>query len=259
MKPAKDSTTSSARKPSAGVRKRPKPAAPSVAVRKKLKPIQRLDLVRCVAEQIREQILAGVYKSEETLPSEGKLAEAFDVSRTVIREAMRILGAQGLVETSQGKQPRVKPADSETAVSSLRLFLRRGDHALLDLLEVRRPLETAIATLAAQRATPEQIKLLRASVEKIANAQSLARGMDADIEFHKLLAEASENSVFPLLLETLAGLLLRSRQETFTHGGMERAIAGHRAILAAVEKRDPAAARRAMSNHLDKTEQDLQR
>ena len=74
-------------------------------------PLPRLDLVQEVTERLREQILAGAFDADRSLPPEGQLGQALGVSRTVIREAMRILAAQGLVEVSQGRTPRVKPAD----------------------------------------------------------------------------------------------------------------------------------------------------
>ncbi len=188
---------------------------------------------------------------------EGQLGEAFSVSRTVIREAMRILAAQGLVEVSQGRAPRVRPVDSQTVVETFHTYLQREDHSLLDLIEVRRPLEAVIAALAAERAMPAQIQELEESVRQLSSARQASRQIDADLRFHELLAEATGNPIFPLLLKTLAGLMRCSRQKTLARSGVETTVAGHRAVLAAVQRRDPDAARQAMLDHLTEAERDL--
>jgi GntR family transcriptional repressor for pyruvate dehydrogenase complex len=220
-------------------------------------PVPRLDLVREVAERLRAQIIAGVFDGDRTLPPEGRLGEAFSVSRTVIREAMRILAAQGLVEVSQGRAPRVRPVDSQTVVETFHTYLQREDHSLLDLIEVRRPLEAVIAALAAERAMPAQIQELEESVRQLSSARQASRQIDADLRFHELLAEATGNPIFPLLLKTLAGLMRCSRQKTLARSGVETTVAGHRAVLAAVQRRDPDAARQAMLDHLTEAERDL--
>ena len=93
-----------------------------------------LDLVDQVVTHLRARILAG-----ESLPSEGDLSESFGVSRTVIREAMRSLRAQGLVVMSQGSRPRVAEVDARPTVESRALLLARSRTTLLGLTEVRRP------------------------------------------------------------------------------------------------------------------------
>ena len=206
---------------------------------------------------MREEIFAGQYGSSGPLPPEGKLCESFDVSRTVVREAMRILRAQGLVEVSQGRVPRVRPVDTRPAIDSLQVLLHRSDATLLHLAEVRRPLETEIAALAARRATAAHIKAVEAAIKQQAAARTLKRQGNADVLFHDLLAVATGNPVFPLLLTTLARPLRQSRQKTITRTGNERALTGHRAILEAVRRQDPAAAREAMKEHLTMAEEDL--
>ena len=222
-----------------------------------VKPLQRLNLVREAVEQLRRQILGGRLAAGEAIPPEGQLCQRFGVSRTVIREAMRILQAQGLVEVSQGKLPRVKPVDPQDLAQTLGTFLQRGNHSLLHLVEVRQPLESEIAAVAAARATAEEIAALRQSVEQMAAARSLAAQVEGDLAFHDLLATATHNPVFPVLLGVLADLMRRSRRKTLSKTGLARALLGHRAVLAAVEKHRPDEARRAMLEHLSLAKEDL--
>ncbi|HBO45622.1 MAG TPA: hypothetical protein DD670_17185 [Planctomycetaceae bacterium] len=223
-----------------------------------MQPLKRVGLVREVVDRLREQILAGVYESGAAIPPEGRLGESLGVSRTVVREAMRILGAQGLVEVSQGKRPRVRPADPQTVVETFGTYLQRGDHTLLDLIEVRLPLETAMVALAAERATAAQLAEMEKSIDEMAGATSLPKRVEADARFHELLAESTGNPLFSLLLTTVSGAMRRSRNQTISKTGADRALKGHSAILAAVRAKDSDAARRAMLEHLRMAEEDLQ-
>lgn len=227
------------------------------ACRVPLKPVRRLNLVREVVERLREQILAGSFATTDTLPSEGSLGQSLGVSRTVIREAMRILAAQGLVEVSQGRPPRVKPADATHLSDSIVTFLQRADHSLAHLIEVRRHLEGSIAALAAQRATPDQIAALEATIQELTTVETLDLQIEADMRFHTLLAQATGNPVFGLLLEPLTRLLQWSLKETLGRTGTQRAAECHRKILAAVRSQDSAGARAAMLELVAMAEVDL--
>jgi GntR family transcriptional regulator, transcriptional repressor for pyruvate dehydrogenase complex len=216
------------------------------------------DRVAEVLDHLTERIVQGEFDGDGMLPSEGDLAASFSVSRTVIREAMRGLRAAGLVEVSQGRAPRVKPPDSQVTVASLRLLLRRNKATLLHLAEVRRPLESEIAALAAERANDEHLRQLERAVQDLATASPLEGRIAADVRFHRILAEATGNPVFVLLLETLAEFLRESRQKTLAYSGVEEALVGHRAIFEAVRKCDSAKAREAMQEHLMLAARDLQ-
>jgi GntR family transcriptional repressor for pyruvate dehydrogenase complex len=228
-----------------------------ITIVRPLSPLPRLDLVHEVIERIREQIVAGVFDRDGVLPPEGQLGQALGVSRTVIREAMRGLAAQGLVEVSQGRAPRVKPADPQTVVDSLHTYMQREKHSLLDLVEVRRPLEAAMAALAAERATVTDMENLEQSIAAQAAARTKNRRIEEDVRFHDLLAEATGNPIFGMLLKAMGGLMRRSRQETLERSGVERSLTGHRAILEAIKRRNPQAARQAVLDHLTHAEHDL--
>jgi GntR family transcriptional repressor for pyruvate dehydrogenase complex len=210
-----------------------------------------------VVQRLREQIVSGKLAAEDSLPSEGDLATTLRVSRTVIREAMRILCTQGLVEISQGRRPRVKRADPQAAIISLDALLSRGSGSLQHLTEVRLPLEVEIAGLAAERATPEQLQELAGTNEQLASARSLEDCIEADIAFHRALAVATNNPLFVLLLETVAQLLRESRRRTLTQSGTQLALEEHQRIYETVAQHDSAAARAAMRQHMRLIERDL--
>lgn len=220
-------------------------------------PIERVDLVNEVVSRVRDEILAGRISSGEQLPAEAEMVSRFGVSRTVIREALRTLRAQGFVEISRGRIPRVRPADAKHAVESLGFLLARNNQTPLSLLEVRRPLETEVAALAAQRATPEHLGRLADNVQQLIEAKSLTERIDFDLKFHESLATATGNPIFPLLFRVLADLLKDSLRKTHRRVGVERTVVGHKAILKAVESGDPELARSAMAEHISWAEEDL--
>jgi GntR family transcriptional repressor for pyruvate dehydrogenase complex len=232
---------------------------PSLHSPARLKPIRSQSLVDGAVSALRRLILGGKFGAEGLLPSQGALAIELGISRPVVREAMRMLQSQGLVEVKQGKRPRVKPAGTQVLVESLGTLLERSDASLLDLLEVRRPLETEIAALAAERARAEDIARLRAAIEAQRSARRLEEQVDADVAFHASLARAAGNPIFAALLETLANLLRESRRRTILESGVEVPIDHHQRILAAVERRDPEGARAEMVRHLEMARGDLVR
>ena len=225
--------------------------------RKRSRDLSGANRVDEVVLRLREQIVSGKLSADHSLPSEGDLATQFRVSRTVVREAMRILCTQGLVEISQGRRPRVKKADSQAAIISLDALLSRGSGSLQHLTEVRLPLEVEIAGLAAERATPEQLQTLAQTNDQLAGANSLEECIEADIAFHRALAAATNNPLFVLLLETVAQLLRESRRRTLTQSGTRLAWEEHVKIYQTVVQRDPAAAREAMRQHMRLIKRDL--
>src|SRR5438874_3211231 len=119
-------------------------------------------LVRKAEEHLRKQILK--QGANDLLPSQGELAASLGVSRTVLREAMKHLEAEGLIEIAQGRRIRVSPAGPQASMRTLDAMLRRSDASLAHLLEVRRPLEGEIAALAADRIRPEEVSTLETTI-----------------------------------------------------------------------------------------------
>jgi GntR family transcriptional repressor for pyruvate dehydrogenase complex len=214
-------------------------------------------LVEQVVLHLRRQILTGEFAVGAELPPEGALGTSLGVSRTVVREAMRVIRAQGLVEVSQGRNPRVRPVDPQFAVDGLALVLDRTDSSLASLVELRRPLESEIAALAAKRAGPEHLKQLRATIDELRSAATLEERVLADMRFHAVLAEATGNLLFVMVLQSVWSLLKRSRLITIPRSPVDLPVRWHERILNAVARQDDASARRAMLDHIDAAASDL--
>jgi GntR family transcriptional repressor for pyruvate dehydrogenase complex len=219
--------------------------------------VKRTDMVATVLKSLTDRILRGQFDTEGLFPPEGELAASFGVSRTVIREAMRSLRAYGMIEVSQGRKPRIKPADPQAAIATLNAFLRRSGASPLALIEVRSPLESETAALAAARVQPGHLAGLEEAVRALRQAKTFEEGVEADLRFHRLLADATGNPTFGLLLDTLSGLMRESRRQTLARSGYGYAAQGHQRILEAVQAGDSTAARSAMLDHLRLAQKDL--
>jgi GntR family transcriptional repressor for pyruvate dehydrogenase complex len=214
--------------------------------------------VETVVEQLRRRILNGTY-ADGVLPPQGELATEFQVSRSVIREAMQRLQSSRLIEMSQGRNARVKRAGSEALIENLQVAMQRSQGTLLHLAEVREPLEGEIAALAAERISDEDLLRLHISIRRLSGARTAREQIDADLEFHRILTEATGNPIYVFLMDALAELLRESRRKTIGLGGVGPALEGHRAILQAVGKRNARAARAAMLAHVQASHRDLEK
>lgn len=227
----------------------PVPEVAFTAVRKKR-------LFEGVAQQIQRLIVDGALKPGDRLPPERELAERFDVSRSSVRDAIRILEIAGLVVPRQGEGTVVADVSPDAVVMPLASVLLRKRELIGELLEVRKMIEPALAARAVERASPEEIarleEILRRQREKMLRGEAT---VEDDSEFHYAIALAARNSVVRRVVDVLMQLLHETRTRSLqTRGRPQRSLAGHRRILAAIKRRDPAAAERAVRRHVEEIE-----
>jgi DNA-binding FadR family transcriptional regulator len=215
-----------------------------------------------VVHEIGVRIVDGQLKPGETLPDNGFLTEQ-DVSRTVVREAIKVLAAKGLVESKPKVGTRVRPRRDWNLLDPdvLAWQIEAGPDAefLGQALELRRMIEPAAARLAAKRASEEQITALYHFYEAMAAAgNDLDAFMEPDLRFHSLLLEACGNE----LLEHMSEIFTAVLRTIFAYSSSSsrsfpRAARRHRAIVKAIEARDPAAAELAVLRLIDDTKKNL--
>lgn len=212
-----------------------------------------------VVEAITDRILNGDLNPGDALPPEPQLCQQFGVSRTVIREAMKMLQARGLIEVIQGKGTLVSSNLYEISSDILRMALQQKQTTLMELWEVRRILEVEVAGLAAERATEEDLREMEQALELMWSKPGEVEGyVDADLAFHDALTRAAYNIVMNLITRSVGELLRHSRRVSFRGPDrVKEAVSAHEAIYQAVAARDPQAAREAMRRHLDETAADL--
>jgi GntR family transcriptional repressor for pyruvate dehydrogenase complex len=225
----------------------------------RLSRIEDSDKIQRIIQAIQDFVIDGDLEHGTELPPERILASQLGVSRFSLREALRVSEAQGLIEISRGRRPRVARPSAKAAAKVIALTLRRTRKTLLDLIAARQGLETQIARLAARHASASQIAGLKATIRKIEENQENAEVcVEQDIAFHQILVDATDNVVFEIMLSPLGELLRDSRKETI-RVGVDRVIQGHKQILAAISQRDPERAAQAMQRHLKMAEEDLRK
>jgi GntR family transcriptional repressor for pyruvate dehydrogenase complex len=183
-----------------------------------------------IVSRLAEEILSGALPPGTALPPERGLAREMGVSRNALREATKILQSRGLVTIKHGMRTVVNGVTSEPMQRAVSGALYGRDNALLQLTEVRLMLEVSIAELAAQRVTPAAVaelgELATLLTENVGRPADYA---EIDIAFHRAIARATGNDIFPILLDSISGLL-RESMETSLHGGLVaqlmKAVAG---------------------------------
>jgi GntR family transcriptional repressor for pyruvate dehydrogenase complex len=205
-----------------------------------------------VADMMLETILAGRFEVGDRLPSERALGEQFGVSRTVVREAVRALVAKGVIEVRSGSGLRVVAVNADAVHESMNLYLRGGRLDFGKVHEVRALLEVHLAGLAAERASDADIARLRAAHEAMrAKAADVHEAAGDDLEFHRLIARATHNELFLLLLDSIGSSQVDIRHANLSSGSTPMTLTQHEAILDKIAAHDPEGARQAMQAHLD--------
>lgn len=218
--------------------------------------LRRGSLSEQVADEIEGLLMRDQLKDGDRLPSERILAERLHVSRTVIREATRVLRARELVEIKPGSGTYLCRPTANSSLRPISQFLRHSPNAgtLENLSEVRFALEVEIAGWAAIRRTRENIDRLEveiANMERFKNDG--VKFAHHDLAFHSELARATQNEVFELLVKPISDLLLDLRLTDYDLDAKSSILGGlrhHRAILKAVQERNRPDARAAMKAHL---------
>ncbi len=222
-------------------------------------PATRSSLTDAVADQLADVIVERDLGPGARLPAERDMARQLEVSRIVVREALGRLAQRGLVEVRPGVGTFVAQLLATSVSDPLRLYLRRRRIPNAHVFEVRHALEPAIATAACRSASEAQLAAMAANLERTAvivaatggRADAIEAFARVDVEFHQLLAAASGNPLFELLLAPLVDRLLAVRREgARLPGAARRAAAAHRAIFDAVVAGDGERAASRMTEHL---------
>ena len=225
-------------------------------MRTPFKPIRPKRVSDQVFEQLRELIYRGRLKPGEQLMPERELAEALNVSRTTIRNAINKLVVLGMLDHRQGQGTFVKNA-APTDTNPLALAMEEQDASLEDLLEVRMGLECNAAALAAKRADAKDIQFLSNSLSEMAAEIKAGRlGTEADTSFHMAIAFATKNPVQIYIMRKFYDFLFVGIRENLRHlyedpENIEEIIRQHTQVVDCIRQHDPRAAFDAMRHHIN--------
>lgn len=211
-----------------------------------------------IVRQIQGAIRDNALSEGDRLPTERELAETFGVSRSVVREAIKVLSAQGMVESRQGSGLYVRNRPIESVSRAIVLSVSPDLMSVDRLFEFRKMLEVDAARLAATRATPEQIAAIERSIEGYRPASDGGPNWESfapvDNAIHAQIAEAAGNPYLAVMVESVRELMQDIVPLIADHpGSIDEAMRHHRRILDAIAARDPALAGSEMDAHVGYT------
>jgi DNA-binding FadR family transcriptional regulator len=240
---------------------------PPAANPAKLQKVAGVRIFEQAVEQIRSLIAAGTLRVGEKLPNELELSRQLNVSRSSVREALRVLEAEGLVEVHRGSGTFVAAPPSNLGRADVARWLEQREETLAQVLQVRASIEGLTATLAAVNVTSDELAGLRLIVaeqsvlaEQAARAEAaggvadeavLARLAALDADFHLVIGSASGNDIAHEIIAHIIPAFNTSNQAVLYLGRRARRMeAEHRLILAALERHDSYDAETAMRAHI---------
>ena len=213
-----------------------------------LTPIKTKRLYEEIVDQIKHLIAEGKLKPGDKLLAERDLADRFQVSRASVREAIRTLEMLGIIDIRPGEGTFVRGTETDDIIRPLAMVLAVERNSLLDMFEMRRIFETATASLAAQRATFEeldQIESMLANMRERLNLQDSEKGEEFDAAFHYAVAEATHNSLLTKLFKTVSEEFAKAnsvaRRQLYQDNvqNAQRIIDQHSEILQAIRSGSP--------------------
>lgn len=221
--------------------------------------IQKVSITDSVVKSLRNSILEGEYKQGEKLPTEAQFCESFGVSRTCVREALRVLQALRLVEIQPGRGAFVTSRLPEEEEST---WYAETDAQFYDFIEVRMAIEPLATRLAIERASDEQIEGLDEILEQFIEAndnKDLTRMIMLDELFHTEIVKIADNKLLVNINKELLRGNKKYRSESFLDNTVYRnAIKPHTRIMECFHNHDPEAGAQEMFRHLEITKKDME-
>jgi GntR family transcriptional regulator, transcriptional repressor for pyruvate dehydrogenase complex len=210
------------------------------------------------SQMVAQELLARLADSDlepgQTFATEAELLEQFDVSRPTLRESVRLLEAQGVLEQRPGPGGGlvVRRPSLDMLTQNLSIYLRFNDVPFLAVLKAREVIEPALAAEAAQHGTETDFGEMAASIERMkTGCEQTAEFVAENRVFHSIVARASGNEVLETFWGTISLLAQGEHHKVrYTFGNRQHVIAAHEQILDACRRRDSAAAAEAMSDHV---------
>lgn len=203
--------------------------------------------------KIKQMIQQGELRPGDRLPPEQELSERLGLSRSSMREAVKALEAMRILDVRRGDGTYVTSLQPGLLLEAMSFVLDfHESHAVLEVFEVRRMIEAASAALAAMRATPEQVAMMREHLATIDADTPSDTLVEHDLVFHRMIASATGNGYLVGLLETISSQTARARvwRALTQEGAVPRTLHEHERILDAIASGDTEVARAAMTVHV---------
>jgi GntR family transcriptional repressor for pyruvate dehydrogenase complex len=213
--------------------------------------VNKTNLYEQIAGTLEQAIIGSEIKAEK-LPSEQELSKRFNVSRTVIREALKVLKERGLIQSRNGEGSYISKPNTDTIFSAINRIVQMDNISNDDLHNMRLILETAGAGLAALNATPEETEYLENILEQMSDESlPLEKRIPLDEDFHISIARASRNELLGVFVNIMT-LLLKNYMSLGVFDGprIKSTLRQHKKILEAIKNHEGGKAEKAIYDHL---------
>lgn len=214
-------------------------------------PIKKVNISDQVYEQLREQLINGVWKQGDKIPSENELVALFNVSRVTVRQALSKLITLGLLETKLGEGTYVKEINPGVYMKEMIPYIILNKESIREVLEFRLVIETETAGMAANRITDKDIARLERCLERMNNFKDqLDNYVYEDLHFHMIIAKSTKNSLIiqvnNIVREIIRGTIKNVTEEI----GSEVGLKYHKLLIDSFKLRDAEMAKNMMREHL---------
>jgi|AGTN01.1.fsa_nt_gi Transcriptional regulators len=212
----------------------------------------RVNLTEYTYKKILQSIIAGNYKPGTRLPSENELKETFNVSRNTVRTALNKLNVLGILETRQGDGSYIKKLSIDMYLNTFVPAILIHEDSLMELIQLRKAIEIASASMAAERATQEDINIMQALLDSSrAAGDDMQAYAESTVNFHYHVALASKNPIFATMMELIKYVLTSKMVNFLTYTRNDRnSTFYHTMILESIKNRRPDEAAYLMERHM---------
>ena len=209
-----------------------------------------------VIEQIQKNIMDGTFKKGDKLPSERELSEKMAVSRTSIREAIRVLEIMGLIESKRGSGNYIANSFGNSLFEPLSIMFMLQEYSTGDIHELRETLEIECCRVASKRMSDDDIKLLNDVVDKMYKTNDEEQSLLLDIRFHNIIVKSSDNPLIVNMLEVISQLMDKFIKEArkiilCEENNREVLLNSHKEIVLSLQERDEEKAIYSMKKHFE--------
>lgn len=218
--------------------------------------LQKAHLYEQVADLLEHQII-NQYQDGTRLPSEQQLAEQYQVSRTIIRESLKLLKERGLIDSKIGSGAYVTKPEAQNIADVVSRIIQIDRIDYDSVFDMRTILETEAASRAAKYVTDGELKEMEDLLEQLKSPRLSAKERsEYDFTFHYMISKASRNPLLALMTEAIGSICREIIHRAFlVEGGVDDSIKRHNRILRALQSHDETAAREAIIDHLEKSRQ----
>lgn len=221
--------------------------------------LQKAHLYEQVADLLERQII-DQHKDGERLPSEQQLAEQYQVSRTIIRESLKLLKERGLIDSRIGSGAYVTRPEAQNIADVVHRIIQMNQIDYASVFDMRTILETEAASRAARYVTDSELEKMQELLEQLKRPYLSAKERsEYDFSFHYMISKSSRNPLLALMTEAISSVCREIIHKAFlVQGGLDDSIMRHNRILQALRNHDEQAARESIVDHLEKSKQNYE-